>query len=279
MDSRRWRLANVLAVDDQVANLVALDAVLTPDFNLIRATSGEQAVEILQSRSDIDVILMDVHMPGMDGFEAATRVKQLPGCKDIPIIFITAVYKEDPFIKQGFQVGAVDYFTKPFDKEILRVKVGLYASFRQKVELLEAWERQVGASQALLDAGRRFSAMLWQQSMGIIAMDARGRIQLVSPPPTPMGLDWWDAAGYLREGRSTAIAHVIATGEPAAETAVVRGPNGTARTLLCAASALRERHGAFAGIVLVVRDITECDRLELDLDRLIAGMVSAAAPS
>jgi len=108
MDSRRWRHANVLAVDDQHANLVTLDAVLSPDFDVVRARSGEEALAILQARDDIDVILLDVQMPGMDGFEVAARVKQLPGCKDIPIVFVTAVYHEDPFVKQGYQVGIID---------------------------------------------------------------------------------------------------------------------------------------------------------------------------
>jgi len=176
MDAKRWRRPNVLAVDDQPANLVTLDAVLSTEFDVIRASSGEQALSILQSRDDIDVILLDVQMPGMDGFEAATRVKQLPECRDIPIIFVTAVYSEDPFVKHGYKVGAVDYFGKPFDPEILRLKVGIYASFHQRADLLKAWERQVEASEELLRAGRRFTAMLERQSLGAIVTDAESRL-------------------------------------------------------------------------------------------------------
>src|SRR5688572_10647168 len=112
------RRANVLIVDDNRANLLALDAVLAVDHNVVDAMSGPAAVAVLQKRQDIDVILMDVHMPGMDGFEAAATIKKIPGCQDIPIIFVTAVYKEDPHIKRGYQVGGIDYFGKPFDPDI-----------------------------------------------------------------------------------------------------------------------------------------------------------------
>ena len=160
MDSRRWRRGNVLAVDDQPANLVALDAVLSADFNVIRASSGEQALLVLQSRCDVDVILMDVQMPGMDGFETASKIKQLPGCKDVPIVFVTAVYHEDPFVQQGYRVGAVDYFSKPYDPQILRAKVGIYAAFRQKGDLEREWELQVHESEELLKTARQLCSKL-----------------------------------------------------------------------------------------------------------------------
>ena len=275
MDSRRWRRANVLAVDDQAANLVTLDAVLSPDFEVVRARSGEEALSILQSRDDIDVILLDVQMPGMDGYEVATRVKQLPGCTDIPIVFVTAVYHEDPFVKQGYQVGAVDYFTKPLDPEILRVKVGLYASFRQKADLLREWERQIEASQALLAAGRRFSAMLEHLRMSVIVMDAAQRIRCVNSEPIDPALDWWDAEGFMRDGPSRAVTRVLAKGEAATESVEIRSWDGVARTLLCTASPLHDRNGALSGVVLIVRDVTERDRLQRDLEQRIVGLVSA----
>src|SRR5688572_22590742 len=105
---------SILAVDDTPLNLVALEAVLERDFDLVPAESGARAIEILQQRSDIVVILMDIQMPIMDGYEAATRIKKIPGCQEIPIVFITAVYHEDPYVKRGYEVGGVDYFTKPF---------------------------------------------------------------------------------------------------------------------------------------------------------------------
>ena len=277
MDSKRWRRATVLAVDDQPVNLVTLEAVLAGDFDVVRALSGEQALEILQSRDDIDVILLDVQMPGMDGFDAAVKMKRLPGTKDIPIVFITAIYNEDPFIKQGYQAGAVDYFTKPFDPEILRIKLQIYASFRQKLELLKEWERLIDASEELLAVGRKFSAMLEYQPMSVIVMDTSGHVRHMNSDTIDPGLDWWDGAGRMREGCSTAIAHVLEKGGTERQTVEVKGKDGIPRSLLCIASPLREPYGALAGVVLVVRDVTVRNQLEYDLERRIAGLVSIGA--
>src|SRR5580765_5262995 len=166
--------ANVLAVDDQRANLIALDAVLGGDNNVIFANSGQEAIELLSKRSDIDVILMDLQMPGMDGFEAASRIKQMDGCADIPVVFITAVYHEDPFVKQGYKVGAVDYFSKPFDPEILKVKVGIYASFRQRADFLRERERQLRASEELREMAGKLWAVLDTMRVGVFVTDTSG---------------------------------------------------------------------------------------------------------
>jgi CheY-like chemotaxis protein len=266
MDSKGWRRANVLAVDDQPANLITLDAVLSSEFEVIRASSGEQALSILQSRDDIDVIVLDVQMPGMDGFETAERVKALPQCRDIPIVFVTAVYNEDPFVKQGYKAGAVDYFGKPFDPEILRLKLGIYASFHQKADLLKAWARQVEESEELLRAGRRFSAMLERQSLGAIVTDAAGRIRHVSTEGVDdaQHLDW-----------STLVAQVLGTGETAHETRELPGARGAARWIQCTASPLRETSGTLAGAVLILRDVTESRLLEHDLEACIRRLASS----
>src|SRR4051812_15580522 len=116
----------LLAVDDTPSNLVALNAVLGRKYTLVEAKSGAEAIAILERDTNFDVILMDVQMPIMDGYETATRIKQLPGCDDIPLVFITAVYSEDPHVKRGYACGAMDYFTKPYDPEILRMKLDVY---------------------------------------------------------------------------------------------------------------------------------------------------------
>src|SRR4051812_18319793 len=101
---------NILLVDDKPANLMALEVVLgRSDYNLISVESGKAALEVLAKQS-VDLILLDVQMPGMDGFETAKRVKLISNCEDIPIIFITAIYTENEFIKKGYAAGAVDYF-------------------------------------------------------------------------------------------------------------------------------------------------------------------------
>lgn len=117
---------DILIVDDRPEGLVAVEAVLTdPRYNLVKASSGPEALaKVLEY--DFAVILMDVQMPGMDGFETARLIKQREKSKDIPIIFLTAINKSYEFITSGYSVGAVDYILKPFDPQILKSKVAVF---------------------------------------------------------------------------------------------------------------------------------------------------------
>src|SRR5437867_2160124 len=108
----------VLAVDDKRANLLALEALLGENYKVLFAGSGREALSAVRLKPEIDLILMDVQMPDMDGFQTAREIKQLDASRAIPIIFVTAVYNEDPFIRRGYEVGGMDYFSKPFDPEV-----------------------------------------------------------------------------------------------------------------------------------------------------------------
>ncbi len=138
MDSRGSedpaRRGRVLIVDDNPGNLFVLREVLL-DFDVFTAASGWEALEFLREHT-IDLILLDVMMPGMDGYETARRIRNIEGHAKALIIFISAVYKDDPDIQRGYAAGGVDYFTKPYDPSILRMKVGLYASLRQRDEMI-----------------------------------------------------------------------------------------------------------------------------------------------
>jgi CheY-like chemotaxis protein len=283
------RKANVLAVDDQPANLVALDAVLGADHNVIRANSGHQAISLLQKRQDIDVILMDLQMPGMDGFQAATKIMQMEGCQDIPIVFITAVYNEDPFIKQGYKLGAVDYFSKPFDPEILKVKVGIYASFRQRAALLRERERQIRESEKLQQVGRELSVMLKSLRVGVVIADSAGRVcqtngevfgicesleQREGEGGGPF--EWWDATGKLLDGELRPLARVLHGGESSHnEVLEIRCLNGILKPVLCSASPLHGLDGRIAGAVLIIQDLTEHRKIEKELQRRISKLISS----
>lgn len=251
------RKANVLAVDDQRANLVALEAVLGTEYNLIPANSGYEAISILEERQDIDVVLMDVQMPGMDGFEAAAKIRTMEGCEDVPVVFITAVYNEDPFIKQGYKVGAVDYFSKPFDPEILKVKVGIYASFRQRADILRERERQIRASEELRQVGRELSAMLGTLRVSVIITDVEGKIHQVNDEASIICESLQEFEGRFLD---TALNEVIE----------MQCPDGTVKTLLCTASPLHGLDGSIVGAALVVQDLTERRRIEMDLEQRIA---------
>jgi len=288
MPSTLLRKANVLAVDDKRANLVALDAVLGADNNVIFASSGPEAIELLSKRSDIDVILMDVQMPGMDGFETASHIKHMEGCADIPVVFITAVYHEDPFIKQGYAAGAVDYFSKPFDPEILRVKVGIYASFRQRADFLRERERQLQASQELREMAGKLWAMLDTLRVGIIVTDKAGNVcrinaeveslcksNLSRAESSIQSLGWWDASGHLIDAELAAMAAALGAGKAShTEVIEVKCLNGISKTILCSASPVLDLEGGVAGAAFVFEDLTDRKALARDLDDQIAKLAS-----
>lgn len=117
--------AKILLVDDRTENLIALEAILSPLGQvLVRAHSGEAALTALLS-DEFAVILLDVVMPGMDGFETAEHIKQRPGTHDVPIILLTAA-AEPELAFRGYAAGAADFITKPFDPRVLRSKVAIF---------------------------------------------------------------------------------------------------------------------------------------------------------
>jgi PAS domain S-box-containing protein len=135
-------LTSVLLVDDRPENLLALEAALAPlGQNLIRADSGDEALRILL-KEEVAVIILDVQMPGLDGFETAAYIKQLDRTKHIPIIFLTAINKEIQHVFRGYSAGAVDYLFKPFDPLVLRSKVQVFIELHQKRRELQASEER-----------------------------------------------------------------------------------------------------------------------------------------
>jgi PAS domain S-box-containing protein len=132
---------NLLLVDDVEENLLALEAILEPlDAGLVRARSGEEALRALL-REEFACILLDVQMPHMDGFETAQLIKRRDRTKHIPIIFLTAISKDEQHVFRGYAAGAVDYVFKPFDPEVLRSKVSVFIELHRKNLELERQAR------------------------------------------------------------------------------------------------------------------------------------------
>ncbi len=127
----------ILIVDDVKANLISLKAILEEiddEFEIIEANSGEEALEIVLMHT-VDLIILDIQMPIMDGFEVAKFIKSNKLTRDIPIIFLTAAFKSEEFVQKGFELGAVDYLTKPINEYQLTNRISLYANlFRQMSE-------------------------------------------------------------------------------------------------------------------------------------------------
>jgi len=158
----------ILLVDDQPENLRTLEAVLEPlGYPLRTATSGHGALRMLLEQ-DFAMILLDVRMPGLDGLETAQLIKERARTRDIPIVFLTAARDEVSDIARGYGVGAVDYVLKPFDPDLLRSKVAVFAE-------LEASRRALKRSEALLRGA--FEAA----PIGKTVLDGDGRIVRSNP--------------------------------------------------------------------------------------------------
>ncbi len=144
MTSDLYDRYKILCVDDRESNLLTLEALLS-DAGLCRirkALSGKEALEILLTEK-IDLILLDVKMPEMDGFELAALIKSNKRTRDIPIVFITAVFKAEEFLKRGYKTGAIDYITKPINDNQLLNKINLYLKLFEKEKELEHLNRNL----------------------------------------------------------------------------------------------------------------------------------------
>lgn len=193
--SRAVRKANILLVDDHEENLLAMEAVLADlGQNLVKARSGTEALKALL-HDDFAVVLLDVQMPEMDGFETAALIRARERSRHTPIIFMTAVSKGEVSIYKGYAVGAVDYILKPFGQEVLRAKVAVFVDLFVKTELVKEQgerlrqlegrrhRRELAAVTAQRD--RFFDLSL--DLLGVVGFD--GLIKELNPPwETALGL-------------------------------------------------------------------------------------------
>lgn len=198
---------NILLVDDEPKNLTALEVVLdNPDYRLIRATGADEALLALVTY-EFALLVLDIQMPGMNGFELANMIKQRKKTAGVPIIFLTAYYSEDQHILEGYGTGAVDYLHKPINATALRAKVAVFAELHRKTRevtlantalLAEVAERRQAQEQLrelndtleqritkrtkeLLDSERRFREMLDALPAAIYTTDGEGLLTYYNP--------------------------------------------------------------------------------------------------
>jgi two-component system, sensor histidine kinase PdtaS len=160
---------NILLVDDEPRNLMVLESILDcPDYHLTKAQSGQEALIALLTR-DFALLVLDIEMPGMNGWELAQIIKKRKKTEHIPIIFLTAHYAEDEHVLQGYTAGAVDYLTKPVNSAILRSKVAVFVHLCRKAALEES-------NRALRESEERARAVLNSALSAVVVIDSEGRI-------------------------------------------------------------------------------------------------------
>jgi signal transduction histidine kinase len=163
VNSRNGDRPVVLIVDDRAENLLALEAVLEPlDVRVERAGSGEGALRRLlaENADEVTAIILDVQMPGMDGFETAERIKARPRTRHIPIVFLTAISTEMSHALRGYGTGAVDYLAKPFEPDLLRAKISVLVELQQHARTVE--RQRIELAERLAERDRAQAALARQ---------------------------------------------------------------------------------------------------------------------
>ena len=203
---------NILLVDDRSENLLALEAILDePDYQLVKAASGSEALKHLLT-TDFAVILLDVQMPLLDGFETASLIRKRKKSRHIPIIFITAINKEESYVYKGYSIGAVDYIFKPLDADILRAKIAVFAELfrknqqiRAQAELLrqsEQRERDRKLLEAKRNSERHYRNLADAVPQIIWTANASGRISYFNQR-------WFDYTGLSQDDGSQYLESVL----------------------------------------------------------------------
>jgi CheY-like chemotaxis protein len=257
--------ANILIVDDRPDNLLVLRAVLegSPEYTITTASSGPEAIERVK-QTDFALILLDIQMPGMDGYETAVEIKKLERGKNVPIVMLTAIFREDPDIVKGYAVGAIDYIGKPFNPHILKAKVGVYTNLylksRQDVYLheVERLLREAGNAKIILET----------MPIGVIVVDRSGAIQQLNQEARQIwGVGtaalgdyrdysgWWPNTGRPIQPDEWAVTRAIDKGETTlCEIIHVQCLDKTKKTVLNSAIPLCNQ-GQITGAVDIMQDI------------------------
>ncbi|HTN22990.1 MAG TPA: SpoIIE family protein phosphatase [Solirubrobacteraceae bacterium] len=265
----------VLLVDDHEENLVALEAVLEPlGCRLVKARSGESALKALL-QDEFAVILLDVQMPGLDGFETAELIRGRERTRAVPIIFVTAISKEPHHVFRGYGAGAVDYLFKPYEAVVLRSKVQVFVELYERGKAIAEREALVRATfedapigMARAGADGRLSHVnrALCDTVGRDAAQLVGRTLDELGPKSQAGRDDAERAALLA-GRSRRYE----------VERVLSGPGGTSIPVLVSASLAPPRDGDAPDLILHVQDLRERRRAEREHDQLIRAQAARAS--
>ncbi len=182
---KRYAGFRILIVDDNENNLYSLHALISKymDVEVLEAASGQAALDIALNDPRIDLIVLDIQMPEMDGFQTATMLKVRKKTRDIPIIFLTAAYKTDEFQKKGYEVGAADYLLKPIDDNQLINKISTYLKLIEKEREMN---RQLEAlvverTQELQQAKSYLEKVIGNMGEALLLLKPSGKIKAANP--------------------------------------------------------------------------------------------------
>lgn len=286
-------------VDDHPENLLALEAILSDvGQNLVKALSGKEALRELLSY-EFAVILMDVHMPEMDGFEAAALIRHREKLQHTPIIFLTAMDRNDSSIFKGYSVGAVDYIFKPFNPDILRAKVNVFIDLfrktrevKRQADMLRDINRELGMTNKAigglynqlesknteLRTERDFINAIFQTAGTMVAvLDAKGIVQRFNHTAEEhsgyssgevIGKSLWELVQAEGGDSADRLEKIHASQGSISEEEKWKKKDGTPTEMATTYTALRDSSGDVAHIITTALDITDRKRSEVKIRRM-----------
>ncbi|MFV8369695.1 response regulator [Flavobacterium sp. LB2R40] len=268
----------ILLVDDLPENLFALEVILSNENYLcVKANSGNEALKILLHQQDFAIILIDVQMPMMDGFETVELIRQIEKLKHVPIIFLTASMDNSLQIFKGYQAGAVDYMIKPLSPEILKAKVAVFVDLHTKNQELLVQAEQLKKLNTDLTAQKllsEYSLSLIEASHDpLFAISPEGKITDMNNASVKVtgiarkkliGTNFFD---YFTEPHKASQVYqkVFEKGFVADSPLILRHKKGKLVHVLFNGSVYKDDKGNVLGVAIVARDVTDQKRIETEL--------------
>ncbi|MFZ0257979.1 MAG: response regulator [Gammaproteobacteria bacterium] len=284
--TKRHSNFKLLLVDDNKNNLYTLRTLIEKhiDVGILEAQSGPEALKIALSAGDIDLIILDVHMPDMDGFQTASMLKIRRRTADIPIIFLTAAYKTEEFQRKGYAIGAVDYLLKPIDDNLLINKISTYFRLIERERALNRiLEEKVAARTAEVDRAKQYLENIIQ-TMGeaLLVLDPQGIIKSANPAAYRMlsypdsaliGMSIGDVFEEAEPEQAGAFMGIwlealIRTGVISNIEARFIAQDGRRLPILFSRSAMKGRDGEITDIICIARDMTGYVRVDEDVEMI-----------
>ena len=290
-EQKRYAGFKVLIVDDNPNNLFTLRSLIEKytDVHVIEADGGEKAVNLALTENDVDLIILDVQMPEMDGFQTASMLKVRKKTRDIPVIFLTAAYKTDEFQQKGYDLGAADYLLKPIDDNLLLNKLTAYFRLIEKERALNVLlEEKVAQRTAELEQIRRYQERLLN-TMGeaLLVLSPEGQIKSTNPAAQKMlgyketelvGLSIGDVFEEAEDEQAGAfmgtwLDAMIRTGVVRDVEARFIAKNGSLVPILFSRTAMVDETGIVTDIICIAKNMT--GYVKIDDDDLSGSDLSA----
>lgn len=280
----RYSGFKLLIVDDHAHNLFTLRTLIEArtDVTILEATSGQQAIDLTLHHPDIDLIILDVQMPEMDGFQTAALLKMRKRTRDIPIIFLTAAFKSEEFQQRGYAIGAVDYLLKPIEDNQLINKISTYFRLIEKERALnQVLERQVAARTAELAQAKQYlENIIAYMGEALLVLNPQGEIKSANPAACRMlGYRESDLRGmsigdvFEEEGDEVAGAFMglwlealIRAGALSKIDARFIASDGRRVPILFSRTAVRDPDGGISDIICIAKDMTGYVRVDQDME-------------